>query len=250
MEYADTVVQSVADRSDLVVAGALLGDFTGTASCARIHVQPLVLVAAMVSVAGSSSTLVDDRRLREERLRGRLLPRRPTRARRRGEAQRTGRGFEGAAGALAAEASRRTCQRDTSLQRPPVPSRLGHADARERLNLEPDEIDGGHYITSAARRAGQPARGIRRDHSMTATCNGQGAATQARRLAPSPISVPLDDYPPVALNELNLRGAGVSTIIRRWNPRSVGRRRGRPSGNGRYARPQTSTSVVANGRSS
>jgi pimeloyl-ACP methyl ester carboxylesterase len=51
-EYADTVVQAVGDRSDLVVVGHSLGGFTAPLVCARIPVELLVLVAAMIPSPG------------------------------------------------------------------------------------------------------------------------------------------------------------------------------------------------------
>jgi pimeloyl-ACP methyl ester carboxylesterase len=51
-EYADTVVQAVRDRSDLVVVGHSLEDFTVPLVCARCPAALLVLVAAMIPSPG------------------------------------------------------------------------------------------------------------------------------------------------------------------------------------------------------
>ena len=47
-EYADTVVDAIGDRTDLVVVGQSLGGFTAALVCDRVPVDLLVLVAAMV----------------------------------------------------------------------------------------------------------------------------------------------------------------------------------------------------------
>jgi len=51
-EYADAVVQAVGDRSDVVVVGHSLGGFTAPLVCLRIPVDLLVLVAAMIPSPG------------------------------------------------------------------------------------------------------------------------------------------------------------------------------------------------------
>jgi pimeloyl-ACP methyl ester carboxylesterase len=148
-EYADTVVAAVGDRSDLVVVGHSLGGFTAPLVCARVPVELLVLVAAMIPSAGE---LFAD--------------------------WWTNTGYEGSGyedvfyhdvpAELAAEARRR--ERDETSKAlqdpwplaawPDVPTRYllcrddrmfpaawARRHARERLGIEPDEMDGGHYIT-------------------------------------------------------------------------------------------------------
>jgi pimeloyl-ACP methyl ester carboxylesterase len=51
-EYADTVVEAIGDRGDLVVVAHSLGGFTAPLVCARVPVDLLVLVAAMVPAPG------------------------------------------------------------------------------------------------------------------------------------------------------------------------------------------------------
>lgn len=51
-EYADAVVDAVADRRDLIVVAQSMGSFTGLLVCQRIPVDLLVLVAAMVPRPG------------------------------------------------------------------------------------------------------------------------------------------------------------------------------------------------------
>jgi pimeloyl-ACP methyl ester carboxylesterase len=46
--YADVVVAAIGDRTDLVVVGQSLGGFTAPLVCARVPVDLLVLVAAMI----------------------------------------------------------------------------------------------------------------------------------------------------------------------------------------------------------
>lgn len=148
-DYADTVVEAIADRRDLVVVGHSLGGFTAPLVCERVPVELLVLVAAMIpspgelfanwwANAGYEESGYEDVFYHD-------VPR-----------------------ALAAEARRRERGEDSkALQEPwpleawpDVPTRYllcrddrmfpaawARRHARERLDLKADEIDGGHYIT-------------------------------------------------------------------------------------------------------
>lgn len=51
-EYADAVVDAIAGRTDLVVVAQSLGGFTAPLVCARVPVDLLILVAAMVPLPG------------------------------------------------------------------------------------------------------------------------------------------------------------------------------------------------------
>lgn len=51
-EYTDTVVAAIGDRRDLVVVAQSMGGFTGPLVCARVPVDLLILVAAMVPAPG------------------------------------------------------------------------------------------------------------------------------------------------------------------------------------------------------
>src|SRR5438093_12523813 len=51
-DYADTVVEAVGDRRDLVVVGHSLGGFTAPLVCERVPVELLVPVAAMIPSTG------------------------------------------------------------------------------------------------------------------------------------------------------------------------------------------------------
>jgi pimeloyl-ACP methyl ester carboxylesterase len=64
-DYADTVVDAIGDRSDLVVVGQSYGGFTAPLVADRLQAQALVLVAGMIPVAGEApadwwdSTVID-----------------------------------------------------------------------------------------------------------------------------------------------------------------------------------------------
>jgi pimeloyl-ACP methyl ester carboxylesterase len=53
-EYADTVVDAIGDRTDLVVVGQSLGGLTAPIVCARVQATLLILVAAMIPRPGES----------------------------------------------------------------------------------------------------------------------------------------------------------------------------------------------------
>jgi pimeloyl-ACP methyl ester carboxylesterase len=53
-EYADTVVEAIGDRTDLVVVGHSLGGFTAPLVCDRVPVDLLVLVAGMIPAPGET----------------------------------------------------------------------------------------------------------------------------------------------------------------------------------------------------
>ena len=148
-DYADVVVEAVGDRRDPVVVAHSLGGFTAPLVCARRPVDLLVLVAAMIPApgerfaewwanAGYESSGEDD-----------VF-------------------YHDVSPELAAEAQRR--ERDQANEPleepwpldawPDVPTRYllcrddrmftaewARRHARERLGIEPDEMDGGHYIS-------------------------------------------------------------------------------------------------------
>jgi pimeloyl-ACP methyl ester carboxylesterase len=53
-EYADTVIGAIGDRTDLVVVAQSFGGFTAPLVCARVPVDLLVLVAAMIPLPGEA----------------------------------------------------------------------------------------------------------------------------------------------------------------------------------------------------
>jgi pimeloyl-ACP methyl ester carboxylesterase len=55
-DYADAVVEAVAEATRLVVVGHSLGGFTAPLVCARVPVDLLVLVAAMVPAPGENAS--------------------------------------------------------------------------------------------------------------------------------------------------------------------------------------------------
>jgi pimeloyl-ACP methyl ester carboxylesterase len=148
-QYADAVLRAIAERSDVVVVGHSLGGFTAPLVCAEVPVDLLVLVAAMIpspgelfadwwTNAGYEETGYDDAFYHD------VPP------------------------ALAAEARRRERNESSKAlqepwpleQWPGTPTRYllcrddrmfaaawARRHARERLGLEADEIDGGHYLS-------------------------------------------------------------------------------------------------------
>src|SRR5215207_1938610 len=54
-EYADTVVNAIGDRTELVVVGQSLGAFTAPLVCTRVPVKLLVLLAGMVPSPGETA---------------------------------------------------------------------------------------------------------------------------------------------------------------------------------------------------
>ena len=147
--YADTVVEAIGERRELVVVGHSLGGFTAPLVCARMPVDLLVLVAAMIPSPGE---LFDDWWVST--------------------------GYE-ASGYddvfyhdvppdLASQASRRERDEAARALREPwpleawpetptkyvlcrddrmFPAAWARRHARERLGINADEMDGGHYIT-------------------------------------------------------------------------------------------------------
>jgi pimeloyl-ACP methyl ester carboxylesterase len=147
-DYADTVVEAVGGRPDLIVVGHSLGGFTAPLVCARRPVDLLVFVAGMVPSPGES---FDDwwKNSRYE------------------ESGYEDVFYHDVPPELAAEAKSRERGQAEKVLQPPWPleslpdvptryllcrdDRMFPADwarrhARERLGIEPDEIDGGHYI--------------------------------------------------------------------------------------------------------
>ena len=147
--YTDTVVAAIGDRTDLIVVAQSFGGFTAPLVCARVPVELLVLVAAMIPAPGE---LFAD--------------------------WWTNSGYESSgyddvfyhdvAPALAEEAQRRERdEKSKALQEPwplaawpDTPTRYllcrddrmftaawARDHARTRLGIAADEIDGGHYVS-------------------------------------------------------------------------------------------------------
>lgn len=148
-EYADTVVQAIGDRSDLVVVGHSLGGFTAPLVCAHVPVELLVLVAGMIPAPGElfadwwtntgyEESGYDDVFYHD-------VPAELAAEARRREREDTSKALR-EAWPLVAWPDRPTryllCRDDRMF-----PAAWARRHARERLGLEADEIDGGHYIT-------------------------------------------------------------------------------------------------------
>jgi pimeloyl-ACP methyl ester carboxylesterase len=147
-EYVETVAEGVGDASGLVVVGHSLGGFTAPLVCARIPARLLVLVAAMIPApgelfadwwtnAGYEDSGYDDVFYHD-------VP--PALA---AEARRRERGENSGAlqkpwplHAWPEVATRYLLCRDDRMFTPVWARR----HARERLDLEADEMDGGHYV--------------------------------------------------------------------------------------------------------
>jgi pimeloyl-ACP methyl ester carboxylesterase len=147
-ETADAVVEEVGDRRDLVVVGHSLGGFIAPLVCARVPADLLVLVAAMIPAPGETgiewwkNTGYED--AGEENV-----------------------FYHDVSPELEAEAGRHERgQSERSMVEPwpldawpDVPTRVlicrgdrmftpdfQRRVTRERLGIDPDEMDGGHYI--------------------------------------------------------------------------------------------------------
>ena len=146
--YTDTVVQAVGDRSELVVVGHSLGGFTAPLVCARLPVELLVLVAGMIPSPGELFADWWTNTGYEESGYDDIF-------------------YHDVPPELAAEARRRERKEDSKALREPwpleawpdtptryllcrddrmFPAAWARRHARARLALEPDEMDGGHYI--------------------------------------------------------------------------------------------------------
>ena len=148
-EYADLVVEALGDRQNVVVVGHSLGGFTAPLVCAHVTAELLVLVAGMIPApgelfadwwanAGYEASGYDD-----------VF-------------------YHDVAPALAEEAQRREREETSKALREPwpleawpdIPTRYllcrddrmftaawARKHARERLAIEADEMDGGHYVS-------------------------------------------------------------------------------------------------------
>jgi pimeloyl-ACP methyl ester carboxylesterase len=152
-EYADAVVEAVGDREHLVVVAHSMGGFTAPLVCARRPADLLVFVAGMIPVHGETfsdfwtNTGYEDSGHDEHELY-----------------------FHDVPPELEAESKRRErSQADKPFAEPwplehwpDVPTRYllcrddrlfspewARRHARERLGIEADEMDGGHYIALA-----------------------------------------------------------------------------------------------------
>jgi len=148
-DYGDTVVDAIGTRSDVVVVAHSLGGFTAPLVCARIAVDHLVLVAGMIAAPGElfadwwantgyKPSGYDDVFYHD------VPPELAAEARRR-ERNETSKALQ-EPWPLEAWPDTPTryllCRHDRMF-----PAAWARRHARERLGIDPDEIDGGHYIT-------------------------------------------------------------------------------------------------------
>jgi pimeloyl-ACP methyl ester carboxylesterase len=149
-DYADAVVQAVGDRDEVVVVvGHSLGGFTAPLVCERIPVGLLVLVAAMIPSPGELFADWWANTGYEESGQDDVF-------------------YHDVPPELAAEAKRRERVETAKALREPWPldrwpetptryllcrndrmfvAEWARRHARERLGIEADEIDGGHYVS-------------------------------------------------------------------------------------------------------
>lgn len=153
-EYADTVVHAVGNRRDVVVVGHSLGGFTAPLVCARTPVDLLVLVAAMIPSPGElfsdwwTNTGYEDSG-HDDVFYHDVPPELAAEARRR-ERDEAAKALEEPwpLQSWPHTPTRYLLCRDDRM----FPAEWARRHARERLGIEPDEIDGGHYVPLARPR--------------------------------------------------------------------------------------------------
>ena len=147
-DYADVVVEAVDGCRNVIVVGHSLGGFTAPLVCARIPVDLLILVAAMVPApgelfehwwtnAGYEDSGIDDVFYHD-------VPPQLAAAAQRHERSETARALREPwpLDAWPDTPTRYLLCRDDRMFTPAWARR----HARERLGIEADEIDGGHYV--------------------------------------------------------------------------------------------------------
>jgi pimeloyl-ACP methyl ester carboxylesterase len=151
-EYADTVVEAIGDRTDLVVAAQSFGAFTAPLVCERVAVDLLVLVAPMIPMRGEApgEYWVDTRYEEEAResyddeialFYQDVPPDLASEALKRGRTQSEARMQEPSPFEAWPDVPTRVLLcRDDRLFPAPFLRRV----AQERLGITPDEIEGGH----------------------------------------------------------------------------------------------------------
>jgi pimeloyl-ACP methyl ester carboxylesterase len=148
-EYTDTVVRAVGDRRGVVVVGHSLGGFTAPLVCVRISVDLLVLVAAMIPSPGELfadwwAKVGYEESGYEDVFYHDVPPELAAEARRR-ERNETSKALQEPwlLEAWPETPTRYLLCRDDRM----FPAAWARRHARERLGVDPDEIDGGHYIS-------------------------------------------------------------------------------------------------------
>jgi pimeloyl-ACP methyl ester carboxylesterase len=151
-EYADTVIEAIGERTNLVVVAQSLGGFTAPLVCERVPVKLLVLVAPMIPVPGEApADYWTDTRYEEEVREHHddevalfyhdVPPELVSEALRRGRTQSESRMGEPSPLKAWPDVPTRVllCRNDRLF-----PAHFLRRVARERLAITPDEIDGGH----------------------------------------------------------------------------------------------------------
>jgi pimeloyl-ACP methyl ester carboxylesterase len=160
-EYADVVIDAIGNRTDLIVVAHSFGGFTGPLVCARVPVDLLVLLTAMIPSPGEppghwwANTGWEQARREQDERDGRAPD------------DDTALFFHDVPPALAAEATKKSRdQSGTPLVKPwPLdawpsvptkfllcrddrffPAEFMRRVVRERLGIVPDEIDGSHSV--------------------------------------------------------------------------------------------------------
>jgi pimeloyl-ACP methyl ester carboxylesterase len=148
-DYADTVVEAVGDRRDVVVVGHSMGGFTAPLVCARRPVEVLVFVAGMVPAPGESFndwwTNTGYEESGEEDVFYHDVPPElvaEAQSKERGQGEKVLR-EPWPLERLPDVPTRYLLCRDDRM----FPARWARRHARERLGIEADEMDGGHYIS-------------------------------------------------------------------------------------------------------
>ena len=148
-EYSHAVVQAVGGRRNVVVVGHSLGGFTAPLVCARISVDFLVLVAGMIPSPGELfadwwantgyEASADDDVFYHD-----VPPKLAAEARQR-EREETSRALQEPwpLEAWPDTPTRYLLCRDDRM----FPAAWARRHARERLGIDADEMDGGHYVT-------------------------------------------------------------------------------------------------------
>ena len=148
-DYADSVVEAVEDRGNLVLVGHSLGGFTAPLVCARVPAELLVLLAPMIPAPGENgvewwkNTGYEDSG-EEDVFYHDVPPKLEAEARRRERDQAEKAMVEPwPLEAWPDVPTKVLLCRDDRMFTPDFQRRV----ARERLGIEPDEMDGGHYVS-------------------------------------------------------------------------------------------------------
>jgi pimeloyl-ACP methyl ester carboxylesterase len=181
--YADAVVEVVGRRRPLIVVGHSLGGFTAPLVCARVPVDLLVLLAAMIPSPGERFDEWWTNAAYEDSGRDDVF-------------------YHDVPPDLAAEARRRERDENAKALREPWPldawpqtetryllcrdDRMftpawARRHARERLGLQADEMDGGHYVTLS-----RPRELAERLDAYAGTLGASGASSRTLTGPPGP----------------------------------------------------------------